>query len=66
MGHAGSWLTTSRDESIPSAWQDSYNKQVRLYAAMLGEANVTVGEAYILLTSTGEALAVSLDEEPAS
>ena len=54
------------DESIPSARQDSYNKQVRLYAAMLGEAGVAVGEAYILLTSTGEAIAVPLDVASAS
>lgn len=64
----GRWILVDykSDESIPAERQDSYNEQVRMYASMLAEAGVQVGEAYILLTSTSEAVAVPLEEEPAS
>ena len=64
----GRWILVDykSDESIPAERQDRYVQQVRLYASMLAEADVPVSEAFILLTSTGEAVAVPLDEASAS
>ena len=64
----GRWVLVDykSDESIPVERQETYNKQVRLYASMLAEANVQVDEAYILLTATGESIAVPLEGGSAS
>ena len=62
----GRWILVDykSDEFLPVERRDAYNRQVRLYVSMLGAANVVVDEAYILLTATGEALAVPLEGDP--
>lgn len=64
----GRWILVDykSDESIPIERLDNYQQQIRLYASMLGEASTQVEEAYILLTSTGESIAVPLESASAS
>ena len=65
---AGRWVLVDykSDASMPVERLESYHQQVQRYADMLAATGVSVDEAYILLTATGEALPVPLDHPAAS
>ena len=48
------------DAEIPLTRREYYFGQVQTYVSMLQQAGMTVAEAYLLLTATGEAVAVPL------
>ncbi len=54
------------DASIPSERLVAYQRQLRLYAAMLAAAGIEVAEAHLLLTATGESINAALDSDAAS
>ncbi len=54
------------DATLPAERREIYQQQVKQYASMLKLTGVEVAEAYILLTSTGEASPIPLDDLPAS
>ena len=66
FGENGRWILVDykSDQSIPEDRRVHYFRQVQLYASMLRNAGVTVAEAHLLLTSSGESIAVPLDHEP--
>ena len=68
FSESGRWILVDykSDQSIPDERRVGYERQVQLYASMLQDAGVTVGEAHLLLTSSGESIAVPLEHEPAS
>lgn len=64
----GRWVLVDykSDSDIPDERRDAYFEQIQLYASMLGDAGVSVAEAHLLLTSSGESIAVPLAGEAAS
>jgi len=64
----GRWVLVDykSDETIPPERLNTYHRQLQTYASMLNDAGTPVQEAYILLTATGESIAVPLSDEHAS
>lgn len=62
---ANGWVLVDykSDPELPPERRDAYFQQVERYAAMLAKAGIEVTESYLLLTSTGEAIAVSPSED---
>ncbi|MDE2747305.1 MAG: UvrD-helicase domain-containing protein [Chloroflexota bacterium] len=54
------------DAVIPDERREVYNRQLQLYASMLQGAGVEVSEAHVLLTSSGDSIAVPLEDASAS
>ncbi|MYC00978.1 MAG: hypothetical protein F4X58_03570 [Chloroflexi bacterium] len=64
----GRWILVDykSDQTIPEDRRVPYFRQVQLYASMLRDAGVTVAEAHLLLTSSGESIAVPIDKDSAT
>ena len=68
FGENGRWILVDykSDQAISEERRVPYFRQVQLYASMLEEAGVSVTEAHLLLTSTGESITVPLDDDSAT
>ncbi|MXY85519.1 MAG: hypothetical protein F4Y95_03240, partial [Chloroflexi bacterium] len=68
FGENGRWILVDykSDQTIPEERRVHYFRQVQLYASMLRNAGVTVAEAHLLLTSSGESIAVPIDKDSAT
>ena len=54
------------DAVLPDDQREVYSRQIQLYASMLRGTGVEVNEAHVLLTSSGESIAVPLEDVSAS
>ena len=65
--HPDGWVLVDykSDRDLPPERQHGYRRQLNLYAALLRAAGVEVARAYLLLTASGEAVPVPLDEPSA-
>ncbi|MCY3567742.1 MAG: UvrD-helicase domain-containing protein [Chloroflexi bacterium] len=65
---SGRWVLVDykSDAKLPPERLETYRMQVQRYAAMLEAAGVSIDEAYLLLTATGEAVPISPAPDAAS